>query len=103
MKEWSVSLSVNKYDLKGERFIIRVFLGQVPDNPEDWPLSNTCAGSFPVFPPPSTTTGPYPIITAYSEIDLTKALAENGIDESDEDTVEKWLKANLSWHVQKVG
>jgi len=28
-KEWSVGLSVSKYDLEGERFIIRVFLGAV--------------------------------------------------------------------------
>jgi tyrosinase len=31
-KEWSVALNVSKYDLQGERFIVRVFLGQAPKN-----------------------------------------------------------------------
>jgi Tyosinase C-terminal domain len=46
-KAWSVALNVSKYDLQGERFIVRVFLGQIPENPEDWPLSSGCAGSSP--------------------------------------------------------
>jgi tyrosinase len=101
-KEWSINLGVNKYDLQGERFIIRIFLGPVPENPKDWPLSSNCVGSFPIFLPPHSSTGPYPTITAYSEIYLTKGLAENGIDGSNVEAVEKWLKSNLCWRVQKV-
>jgi tyrosinase len=101
-KEWSVGLSVSKYDLEGERFIIRVFLGAVPENPEDWPFSNGCMGSFSVFPPPHSGAGPYPTIIAYDEIDLTKGLSENGLDETDIEAVEKWLTNNLNWRVQKV-
>jgi tyrosinase len=101
-KAWSVALNVSKYDLQGERFIVRVFLGQIPENPEDWPLSSGCAGSFSVFPPPLQGNGPYPTIIAYSEVDLTKGLSENGVNPTDVAAVEKWLESNLNWGVQKV-
>jgi tyrosinase len=101
-KEWSVGLSVSEYDLQGKRFIIRVFLGAIPGNPEDWPINNGCARSFTVFPPPHAGDGPYPTIMAYDEIGLTKGLSENGMDATDVEAVEKWLSSNLSWRVQKV-
>jgi tyrosinase len=101
-KEWSVALNVSKYDLQGERFIVRVFLGQAPKKPEDWPFSSGCVGSFSVFPPPHQGNGPYPTIIAYSEIALTKGLKENGVDPTNVEAVEKWLENNLKWGVQKV-
>ncbi|KAH8770537.1 hypothetical protein BGZ57DRAFT_437429 [Hyaloscypha finlandica] len=100
-KEWSVALNVSKYDLQGERFIVRVFLGQAPKKPEDWPFSSGCVGSFSVFPPPHQGNGPYPTIIAYSEIALTKGLKENGVDPTNVEAVEKWLENNLKWGVQK--
>jgi tyrosinase len=101
-KAWSVALNVSRYDLQGEPFVIRVFLSQVPQNPDDWPISNTLAGSFSVLPPPHQGNGPYPTILAYSEISLTKGLMENGVDPTDVAAVEKWLESNLHWGVQKV-
>jgi len=81
---------------------VRVFLGDIPENSEDWPLSSECAGSFTVFPPPHQGNGPYPTLTAYYEIDLTKDLSDNGVDPTDVAAVEKWLEGNLNWVVQKV-
>jgi tyrosinase len=101
-KAWSVALNVSRYDLQGEPFVIRVFLGQVPQNPEDWPISNTLAGSFSILPPPHRGNGPYPTILAYSEISLMKGLMENGVDPKNVEAVEKWLESNLYWNVQKV-
>jgi len=101
-KAWSVALNVSRYDLEGERFVVRVFLGQVPQNPEDWSISSALAGSFSVFPPPHQGNGPYPTIIAYSEIALTKGLTENGVDVTNVEAVEKWLETNLHWGVQKV-
>jgi tyrosinase len=101
-KEWSVVLNVSKYDLQGERFIIRVFLGQIPENPGDWSFSSRCVGSFSVFPPPHQGNGPYPTITVYSEIALTKGLIKNGLDPTNSEGVEQWLKSNLNWVIQKV-
>lgn len=101
-KAWSVALNVSRYDLQGDRFVIRVFLGQVPQNPEDWPTSKSLAGSFSVFPPPHQGDGPYPTIIAYSEVALTKGLTENGVDLTNVEAVDKWLESNLHWGVQKV-
>ncbi|KAE9377099.1 Di-copper centre-containing protein [Stipitochalara longipes BDJ] len=100
-KEWSIALNVSRYNLHGARFIIRVFLGQVPQNPEDWPICNSLSGSFSVLPPPHQGNGPYPTIIAYSEISLTKGLTENGVDPTNVKAVEKWLENNLHWGVQK--
>jgi tyrosinase len=102
-KEWSVALNVSKFDLQGERFIVRVFLGHVPGKAEEWPFSRGCVGLFSVFPPPHQGNGPYPSIIAYSEIALTKGLKENGVDPTNVDAVEKWLENNLQWAIQKVG
>lgn len=101
-KSWSVALNVSRFDLQGESFTVRVFLGDIPENSEDWPLSSECAGSFTVFPPPHQGNGPYPTLTAYYEIDLTKDLSDNGVDPTDVAAVEKWLEGNLNWVVQKV-
>ena len=101
-KEWSVSLNVSKFDLKGERFIIRVFLGAVPRDPSQWAASSGCVGSVPVFPPPHTPGTVYSSIAVYGEIDLTRGLAANGVDVSDLEMTERWLTENLHWRVQKV-
>lgn len=102
-KEWSVALNVSKYDLQGERFIVRVFLGPIPENPEAWALSSGCMGSFPVFPPPHKGTELYPTMATYSEIDLTKGLENNGIDTANVEAVVNWLTSNMNWVVQKAG
>jgi tyrosinase len=101
-KAWSIALNVSRYDLQGESFTVRVFLGDIPENPEDWPLSGGCAGSFSVFPPPHQGNGPYPTLIAYYEVDLTKGLSDNGVDPTDVAAVEKWLEGHLNWGVQKV-
>jgi tyrosinase len=101
-KEWSIALNVSKYDLQGERFIVRVFLGTIPENPQTWSMSSGCMGSLSVFPPPHQGTGPYPIIITYSQVDLTKGLVKNGVDIGDVEAAVKWLTSNLTWAVQKV-
>ncbi|CZT01674.1 related to monophenol monooxygenase precursor (tyrosinase precursor) [Rhynchosporium agropyri] len=99
--EWSVGIKVSKFDLGGERFIIRVFLDTVPKDPKDWMAASSCVGSFPVFPPPHSAGVPYPEIDAYSELSLVEGLAHLGRDATDVYEVRKFLRRALQWRVQK--
>ncbi|KAK0115324.1 hypothetical protein ONS96_013783 [Cadophora gregata f. sp. sojae] len=99
--EWSVGVRVSKFDLRGERFIIRVFLDTVPEDPNDWPVSSSCVGSFTVFPPPHFGGEPYPEVIAYSEVSLVEGLAQLGRNANDAHGVRKFLRRALQWRVQK--
>ncbi|PVH87280.1 Di-copper centre-containing protein [Cadophora sp. DSE1049] len=99
--EWSVGIKVSKFDLSGERFIIRLFLDTVPKDPNDWPMASSCVGSFTVFPPPHSGGAPYPEVIAYSEASLVDGLAHLGRDATDIHGVRKFLRRALQWRVQK--
>lgn len=101
-REWFVALSVAKFDLKGERFIILFFLGDVPANVKS--TDPNCVGSFPVFPPPkpATATGGYPLVVAYSEYSLDDGLKAKGVDCEDVGATKAYLKKNLRWRITKV-
>lgn len=101
-REWSVGLKVNKFDLGGERFIVRLFLGGVPEDPSSWASSSACVGSFPVFPPLAPKIGPVPVIEAFSEISLVQWLNDNGKNTPDAAAMNKFLQKTLEWRVQKV-
>ena len=69
IREWSVSISVSKFDYNGKCFIIRLFLGTVPPNPRNWATNNGCVGSFAVLPPMGIAAAPranWPNVTAHS-------------------------------------
>jgi len=102
IREWSVALSVAKFDLRGERFIILLFLGDVPAKPR--PTSAGCVGSFPVFPPPvpPTAAGGFPLVVAYSEYSLNDGLKAEGLGGQDVAATKKYLRANLRWRVTQV-
>jgi tyrosinase len=99
--DWSVDLCVDKFDLQGARFIIRLFLGEVPEN-LDWFTAPSCVGSFRISPPPYNRPGPLPEVLTYSEISLAKGLSDNGIDGEDVEGTVEYLKGNLVWIVQKA-
>jgi tyrosinase len=83
IREWSVSISVSKFDYNGKRFIIRLFLGTVPPNPRNWATNNGSVGSFDVLPPMGIAPAPranWPNVTAHNEIPLMQGLAEKGYD-----------------------
>lgn len=100
-KVWSVSIHVSKFDLDGQRFIIRIFLEDVPQNPLGWSTSEACVGSFPVLPPVQSTKM-HPQISCHNEISLTEALKARGYDGQDSETTAKYLKRALHWRVQLV-
>ncbi|PBP18673.1 tyrosinase [Diplocarpon rosae] len=100
-REWSVGIRVAKFDLDGERFIVRLFLGAIPRDPGAWATSPSCVGSFPVFPPPTPATGPLPQVIAYSEVSLVQALQEMNRATHDASATTDYLKKSLNWSVQK--
>jgi tyrosinase len=100
--EWSVAFSVPRYQLNGQRFFVRAFVGEVPQDPKTWATSASCAGSFVVLPPPQPPTGPVPDVQTHDEISLVQALSNVGHDGQDVNAVVEYLKTNFQWRVQLV-
>ena len=100
--EWSVALSVSKYEMNGNSFIVRLFVGGVPLDPTTWAVSNSCVGNFPILTPPQLPTGPLPHLKAYEEISLVQALKSVGYDGQDVPSVVDYLTENFEWRVQLV-
>ena len=98
--DWSVEISVNKLDLQGERFMIHMFLEDIPQDHQQWP--GVSFGTIPIFPPPFTGDGPYPEILMYSEVSLEKGLANAGCDAENIDSVKQYLTSHMKWAIQKV-
>jgi tyrosinase len=101
-REWSVAVKVAKFDLDGNMFRIRMFLGDIPANPEDWPLSNSLIGTMSVMPPPYSGPAPFPDIPLFDEWSLTKAVIAAGHDPTNAHDVSRYLKKKLDWRVQRV-
>lgn len=102
-REWSVALSVSKFDLGGERFKVMFFLNGVSASPDDWDLCETLAGSAVIFPPPQSSKNvTSDKLTTYSEVDLGESLEQNGLDLNNVSSVVEYLRTKLEWRVQKV-
>jgi tyrosinase len=101
-KEWSVAISVWKFALANQRFIIRIFLGDIPENPLDWATSDACVGSFPVLPPASRAAHPKHQVPTHNEISLTAGLKARGYDGQDSTVTAQYLEKALQWKVQLV-
>ena len=100
--EWSVAISVSRFEFNGQRFIVRLFVGEIPDDPKTWATSKSCVGNFAVLPPPQPPTGPMPDVKAYDEVSLVQALMSVGHDGQDANAVVEYLKENFEWRVQLV-
>ena len=98
--EWSAGIRISRYETNGQRFFVRLFVGDVPADPTTWGMS--CAGSFAVLPPPQPLSGSAPYVTAYDDVSLVTALRSVGNDGQDVHTVVEYLTANFGWRVQLV-
>ena len=101
-REWSLACKVAKYDLNGEMFHIRMFLGDVPGNPKDWALSPTLIGTMFVMPASYSGPKPFPVIVVHDEWSLTRAVIDAGYNPNNLHEVGSYLKKNLLWRIQKV-
>lgn len=86
--------------MNGQRFSVRLFVGDVPADPTTW--STSCVGSFAVLPPPQAFSGSAANVTTYDEVSLMKALSRIGNDGQDVQTVVEYLTASFEWRVQLV-
>ncbi|APA06690.1 hypothetical protein sscle_02g014600 [Sclerotinia sclerotiorum 1980 UF-70] len=107
LREWTAALSVSKFDLKGQRFIIRLFLGVIPDNPKTWGSSESLVGSLVILPPPGSSANDASTALAYDEIVVLREPAIGGgykgyDEDGDGEGTEEFLKRNLRWRVQLV-
>jgi tyrosinase len=101
-REWSVAVKIAKFDLDGEMFRIRIFLGDIPADPREWALISTHIGTMLIMPPPYDGPKPFPNITVFDEWSLTRTVIAAGHDPSNADEVTSYLKKNLNWRAQKV-
>lgn len=100
-RQWFVALSVSKFDLRGQRFNVLFYLGDVPKSPSA--MDPSCIGSFPVFPPPIVpTAAALPRITAFSEYSLRAGLGQLGVDTEDVACTVAFLKGKLQWVVTRA-
>ncbi|KAI9650419.1 hypothetical protein NHQ30_000433 [Ciborinia camelliae] len=107
LREWTAALSVSKLDLHGQRFIIRIFLGTIPQDPKEWGKSENLVGSLVILPPPEAAAKNAAGALAYDEIVVLRepivAGSLEGLDgdvDGDGEGTEEFLKANLRWRVQ---
>jgi tyrosinase len=101
-KAWSVAVKVEKFDLDGEMFRIRLFLGDIPADPKAWGLCKTLVGTMTIMPEPFAGPKPFPNTTVHDEWTLTNSVIAAGIDPTNTQDVAEYLKKNLDWRVQKV-
>ncbi|KAG0650056.1 Polyphenol oxidase 1 [Hyphodiscus hymeniophilus] len=98
--EWSVALSIERFQLNGTSFVVRLFVDNVPADPQTWALSQSCVGSFAVLPQHTVPDGPLADVRAYDEISLVQALRNMGHDGQDVPAVVQYLTQNFQWRVQ---
>ncbi|RAL63485.1 hypothetical protein DID88_003905 [Monilinia fructigena] len=107
LREWTVALSVSKLDLQGQRFIVRIFLGKIPEDPKEWGRCEDLVGSLVILPPPGASDKGAVGALAYDEIVvLREPVVDGSYKENDEhgdrEGTEEFLNANLKWRVQLV-
>ncbi|RKF58319.1 Tyrosinase [Golovinomyces cichoracearum] len=103
IKEWSLAMSVFKFDLGGAPFKVLFFMDSVPALTTDWEISDSTIGSVIIFPPPySSAAGPLPQLITYAEIDLDDGLQRHGRDTMNVTDVIEFLQNQLEWRIQKM-
>ncbi|ESZ97460.1 hypothetical protein SBOR_2149 [Sclerotinia borealis F-4128] len=107
LREWNAALSVSKFDLQGQRFIIRLFLGKIPEDPKEWGGSENLVGSLVILPPPGASANDAAGALAYDEIVILREPVIGGSykghdKDGDGEGTEEYLKDNLRWRVQLV-
>lgn len=101
-RAWSVGIKVNKFGLDGDRFLVRVFVGAVPSDPQDWATSSSLIGTMPVLPAPHNGAGPLPVVLVNGEINLSQALDDAGFSGDEESQITQYLQKNLHVEIQAV-
>jgi len=104
--DWTARIEVKKYEVGGS-FGILLFLGEVPNNPQDWNISPNYVGSHYAF----ANTSASQCANCRSQVDVVVEgfvhlnqgiIRHSGLSSLDPNVVEPYLKNNLHWRVQSV-
>ena len=106
--DWTVRIRFNKYGL-GQSFGVLIFLGDVPDDAEQWISSPNFVGTHAAYV--SNVTSQPDQYDNYAQMEgisvgcapLNASMAKlSGLSSFDPNVVTPYLKANLNWRVQTV-
>ena len=104
--EWTARIEFKKYEL-GCSFAVLLFLGEVPDDPEEWQVSPNYVGGHHAFVNGSASQcsncRSQADVVVEGFVHLNKGIVtHSGLNSLEPSVVEPYLKENLHWRVQKV-
>ena len=104
--DWTARIEFKKNEL-GRSFTVLLFLGEVPDDLNDWQLSANFVGAFHAFVNSSAdrcaNCRAQQEIVVEGFVHLNKGILEkSGLNSLEPSVVEPYLARNLHWRVQKV-
>ena len=101
--DWSTHIRVKKHEF-GESFTVFIFLGDVPEDPEEWYSSPSYVGDHNVIVfRGGGAKKPGEDTFVQGVVHMNKAIvARSGLTSLDEDVVVPYLEEKLSWRVRTV-
>ena len=106
INDWSTRILVKKYEISGS-FSVLIFLGEVPDDPEQWCTSPSFVGAHYAFV--NSAAGQCDNCRSQADlvvegfVHLTLAIEKySGLPSYEPSVVRSYLKDNLSWRIQAV-
>lgn len=103
--EWFVNIRAKKHQLKGS-YEVAIFLGDAPEDPEQWVSSPSFAGSHGVFanssPESCGNCRENADLITEGFITLNWALRQNGYEHKSEAEVEEYIHDNIDWRISKA-
>lgn len=101
MYEWTVRACFKKYEL-GTSFSVVFFLGNVPDDPDEWLVCSDYVGAVHAFVSGGGNRGHRPDTEIEGFVHLNEAIAKHShLGSLEPSVVVPYLKQNLHWRVQK--
>ncbi|KIJ41405.1 hypothetical protein M422DRAFT_48640 [Sphaerobolus stellatus SS14] len=104
--DWSARIEFKKYEL-GSSFTVLIFLGQVPENPEDWRIAPNCVGAHHAFvnrvPDQCANCQNQLNIVTEGFVHLNEGIAEfSGLESFEPAVIHPYLEKEMHWRVQKT-
>ena len=106
INDWSTRIHVKKYELSGS-FSVLIFLGEVPEDPEEWCTSPSFVGAHHVFVNGAAdqcdNCRSQEDLVVEGFVHLNLVIAElSGLPSYEPSVVHPYLRDNLSWRIQSV-
>ena len=102
---WSTRIHVKKFELSGS-FSVLIFLGEVPDDPEQWCTSSSFVGAHNAFVNSATSQcdncRSQADLVVEGFVHLTSAIEKKSLPSYEPSVVRSYLKDNLTWRILTV-